>query len=256
MRELLAAVSELVSIVSYDRVAALAAKVRGVQVAKAGDLRVGAGALSAKADNALKGLVGVWKVSSVSGETLAAMLLSAAHAFRYAESQQKVELVWTGPTTELVPARRTEQALVQVIDAAQQRLFITSYVAYDIELVARALKSAAVRGVKIEFLMELSSAQGGKVSIDPIGNLKKIVPDALFYIWKDKGAAFVNGSVHAKVAVADGAYCFITSANLTGYAMDQNMEAGVLISGDQLPDQLHRHLEALAMTGVIVPADD
>ena len=254
MRELLAAVSEFVSIVSYDRVTALAAKVRGLQVVNAGDLR--AGALSAKADNALKRLVGAWKASTISGEALAAMLLAAAHAFRHAESRQRVELVWTGPTTELVPARRTEQALIQVIDAAQHRLFITSYVAYDIESVARALKLAAKRGVKIEFLMELSSAQGGKVSIDPIGNLKKIVPNALFYVWKDKGAAFVNGSVHAKVAVADGAYCFITSANLTGYAMDQNMEAGVLISGDPLPEELHRHLEALAMTGVVVPADD
>lgn len=253
MRELLEAVSELVSIVSYDRVAALAAKVRGMQVAKAGDLR--AGALSAKADNLLKGLIGAWKASTIGGETLAAMLLAAAHAFRHAESRQRVELVWTGPTTELVPARRTEQALIQVINAAQQRLFITSYVAYDIESVAKALKSAAERGVKIEFLMELSSAQGGKVSIDPIGNLQKIVPDALFYVWRDKEAAFVNGSVHAKVAVADGAYCFITSANLTGYAMDQNMEAGVLISGDPLPDQLHRHLEALVATGVVVPID-
>ncbi|PMY73092.1 MULTISPECIES: DISARM system phospholipase D-like protein DrmC [unclassified Pseudomonas] len=251
MRNLLAAISELVSIVSSDRVAALAAKVRGVDAAKAGDL--GAGVLSAKAGNALKGLVDAWKASAASGETLAAMLLAAAHAFRHAESLQKVELVWTGPTTELVPARRTEQALIQVINAAKHRLFITSYVAYDIESIAKALRSAAERGVKIEFLMELSSAQGGKVSIDPIGNLRNIVPDAWFYIWKDKDAAFVNGSVHAKVAVADGLFCFITSANLTGYAMDQNMEAGVLISGVPLPEQLHRHLEALVITGVIVP---
>ena len=251
MRNLLAAVSELVSIVSSDRVAALATKVRGVDAAKAGDL--GAGVLSAKAGNALKGLVDAWKASTTSGETLAAMLLAAAHAFRHAESLQKVELVWTGPTTELVPARRTEQALIQVINAAKHRLFITSYVAYDIESIAKALRSAAERGVKIEFLMELSSAQGGKVSIDPIGNLRNIVPDAWFYIWKDKDAAFVNGSVHAKVAVADGLFCFITSANLTGYAMDQNMEAGVLISGVPLPEQLHRHLEALVITGVIVP---
>lgn len=254
MRELLAAVSELVSIVSYDRVAALAAKVRAVQVAKAGDLR--GGAMSAKADIALKGLVGAWRASKISGETLAAMLLAAAHAFRHAESRQRIELVWTGPVTELVPARRTEQALIQVINAAQQRLFITSYVAYDIESIARSLKLAAERGVKIEFLMELSTAQGGKVSSDPIGNLKKIVPDAHFYVWKNKDAAFVNGSVHAKVAVADGVYCFITSANLTGYAMDQNMEAGVLVSGHPLPEQLHRHLDALAMTGVVVTADD
>lgn len=254
MRDLLTAISELVSIVSFDRIAALATKVRGIDAAKAGEL--GAGVLSAKASNALKGLIDAWKSSSASGEILAAMLLAAAHAFRHAESRQRVELVWTGPTTELVPARRTEQALIQVVDAAQQRLFITSYVAYDIESIAGALKSAAERGVKIEFLMELSSAQGGKVSIDPIGSLRRIVPDALFYVWKDKDAAFVNGSVHAKVAVADGSYCFITSANLTGYAMDQNMEAGVLISGAPLPEQLHRHLEALAITGVVVPVDD
>lgn len=251
MRNLLVAVSELVSIVSSDRVAALATKVRGVDAAKAGDL--GVGVLSAKAGNALKGLVDAWKASTASGEILAAMLLAASHAFRHAESRQKVELVWTGPTTELVPARRTEQALIQVIDAAKHRLFITSYVAYDIESIAKALRSAAERGVKIEFLMELSSAQGGKVSSDPIGNLRNIVPDAWFYIWKDKDAAFVNGSVHAKVAVADGLFCFITSANLTGYAMDQNMEAGVLISGVPLPEQLHRHLEALVITGVVVP---
>lgn len=254
MRDLLTSISELVSIVSFDRIAALATKVRGIDAAKAGDL--GAGVLSAKAGNALKGLIDAWKSSSASGEILAAMLLAAAHSFRHAESRQRVELVWTGPTTELVPARRTEQALIQVIDAAQQRLFITSYVAYDIESIAKALRSAAERCVKIEFLMELSSAQGGKVSIDPIGSLRRIVPDALFYVWKDKDAAFVNGSVHAKVAVADGSYCFITSANLTGYAMDQNMEAGVLISGAPLPEQLHRHLEALAITGVVVPVDD
>jgi cardiolipin synthase len=253
MRKLLAAVSELVSIVSSDRVAALATKVRGADATKVGDL--GAGLLSANAGDALKRLVDVWKASTTSGETLAAMLLAAAHAFRHAESRQTVELVWTGPTTELVPARRTEQALIQVISAAKHRLFITSYVAYDIESIAKALRSAAERGVIIEFLMELSSAKGGKVSIDPMGNLRNIVPDARFYIWKDKDAAFVNGSVHAKVAVADGLFCFITSANLTGYAMDQNMEAGVLISGAPLPEQLHRHLEALVITGIVIPVD-
>ncbi|WP_122219442.1 DISARM system phospholipase D-like protein DrmC [Pseudomonas syringae group genomosp. 7] len=251
MQNLLVSVSELVSIVSSERVGALATKVRNMDAAKVGDL--GAGLLSASAGNALMRLVVAWKASTASGEILAAMLLAAAHAFRHAERRQTVELVWTGPTTGLVPARRTQQALLQVINASKHRLFITSYVAYDIESIAKALRAASERGVIIEFLMELSSAQGGKVSIDPIGNLQRIVPDARFYIWKDKHAAFVNGSVHAKVAVADGLLCFITSANLTGYAMERNMEAGVLVSGAPLPEQLHRHLEALVITGVVVP---
>ncbi|ALY52217.1 DISARM system phospholipase D-like protein DrmC [Pseudomonas aeruginosa] len=252
MQQLLKAISALVSIVSSDRVAALAARISNLEASKGGSLS--ANVQSAQASDSLKMLIEAWKVSTIDGRTLAAMLLAASDAYRLAESNQQVELVWTGPTTELVPARRTEQALIQVIDAARQRLFITSYVAYDIESVARALRSAAERDVRIDFLVEMSSAQGGKVSTDPIANLRKIVPNASFYVWKNKAAAFVNGSVHAKVAVADRALCFITSANLTGYAMDQNMEAGVLISGKQLPDQLHRHLEALVVTGVIAPA--
>lgn len=252
MQQLLKAISALVSIVSSDRVAALAARISNLDASKGGSLS--ANVQSAQASGSLKMLIEAWKVSTIDGRTLAAMLLAASDAYRLAESNQQVELVWTGPTTELVPARRTEQALIQVIDAARQRLFITSYVAYDIESVARALRSAAEQDVRIDFLVEMSSAQGGKVSTDPIANLRKIVPNASFYVWKNKAAAFVNGSVHAKVAVADRALCFITSANLTGYAMDQNMEAGVLISGKQLPDQLHRHLEALVVTGVIAPA--
>ncbi len=253
MQELLKAVSRLVSLVSSDRVAALAARIEVIDALKSGSLP--ASVLSSQARDALKGLIDAWKASTIDGRTLAAMLLAASDAYGMAESNQQVELVWTGPTTELVPARRTEQALIQVIDAARQRLFITSFVAYDVESIARALKSAAERDVRIEFLVEMPSAQGGKVSADTIANLRKIVPDASFYIWKNKGAAFVNGSVHAKVAVADRALCFITSANLTGYAMDQNMEAGVLISGKSLPDRLHRHLEALVVTGVVESVD-
>ena len=251
MQQLLKAISALVSIISSDRVAALAAWISNLDASKGGSLS--ANVQSAQASGSLKVLIEAWKVSTVDGRTLAAMLLAASDAYRLAESSQQIELVWTGPTTEQVPARRTEQALIQVVDAARQRLFITSYVAYEIESVARALKSAAERNVQIDFLVEMSNAQGGKVSTDPIANLRKIVPNASFYVWKNKATAFVNGSVHAKVAVADRMLCFITSANLTGYAMNQNMEAGVLVSGTPLPDQVHRHLEALVFAGVVKP---
>ena len=255
MKALLEAVSALVAIVSPERTAALAAAIRPIEATNAGSLN-SASVLSASAINSFKAMVAAWKSNPVTGETLAAMLLAADHAYRLAENRQIVELVWTGPTTEIVPARRTEQALTQVIDQAKKKLFITSYVAYDIESIAKALKAAEVRGVTIKFLMELSEANGGKVKSDPIAHLRMIVPQAHFYIWKDKETAFLNGCVHAKVAVADGLHCFITSANLTGYAMDQNMEAGVLISGAPLPDQLHKHLDALIMTGIIVPVGE
>ena len=51
--------------------------------------------------------------------------------------------------------------------------------------------------------------------------------------------------------VADGSRCFLSSANLTGHAMEKNMEAGVLIEGGQIPRQSHGHLSSLVTTGVV-----
>ena len=42
-----------------------------------------------------------------------------------------------------------------------------------------------------------------------------------------------------------------TSANLTGYAMEKNMEAGVLISGGRIPKLLDEHLRSLVDTKVV-----
>jgi cardiolipin synthase A/B len=153
--------------------------------------------------------------------------------------------VWTGPTTPFVSARRTEQALLQVINSASSTLFITSFVAYDFSSIVRALNVANDRGVVVSMLLESSQGHGGSISIDVIGKMRTLVPSARLYAWIDKNDEFSGGRVHAKVALADRAICFITSANLTGHAMEKNMEAGVLITGGQIPKLLDVHLRAL-----------
>ena len=143
------------------------------------------------------------------------MLLAAGHVFTKVANQQSTELVWTGPTTPFVSARRTEQALLQVINAAAQTLFITSFVAYDVSTIVKALNAAAARGVAISMLLELSQDHGGSISFDAIGKMSALVPATKLYACI-KADPFSDGRVHAKVAVADGRMCFITSANLTG----------------------------------------
>ncbi len=179
------------------------------------------------------------------------MLLAAGHVFTKATNQQSTELVWTGPTTPFVSARRTEQALLQVINAAEQTLFITSFVAYDVSTIVKALNAANDRGVVISMLLELSQDHGGSITFDAIGKMRTLVPAATLYAWRDKADPFSDGRVHAKVAVADGRMCFITSANLTGHAMEKNMEAGVLIAGGALPHILGEHLASLVRMGYI-----
>jgi phosphatidylserine/phosphatidylglycerophosphate/cardiolipin synthase-like enzyme len=103
-------------------------------------------------------------------------------------------------------------------------------------------------------LLESSQDQGGSISFDVIGKMRALTPSAKLFAWRVRASQFADGRVHAKVAVADRGTCFITSANLTGHAMEQNMEAGVLLSGGRIPGLLHDHLQALIDTNTVLPA--
>ena len=250
MEKLLDAVAAVVCLVSPEKVQAIASRIRRTDVVKAAGALSGAVSTPVAAE-VVDQLINAWRSTSVSAEELASMLLAAGHVFTKATNQQSTELVWTGPTTPFVSARRTEQALLQVINAAEQTLFITSFVAYDVSTIVKALNAAAARSVAISMLLELSQDHGGSISFDAIGKMSALVPAAKLYAWRDKADPFSDGRVHAKVAVADGRMCFITSANLTGHAMEKNMEAGVLISGGQIPKSLDGHLTSLFQTNVV-----
>lgn len=252
MKKLLDAVTAVVCLVSPEKVESIASRVRKTDPSKS------AAALSGVvgtplASGLIDQLIQAWRASTVSADELASMLIAGSHVFTKAAAEQSTELVWTGPTTPYVSARRTEQALLQVINAAKARLFITSFVAYDISSIVKALNAASDRGVLISMLLESSQDHGGSINIDVIGKMRTLVPSANIYAWREKLDPFADGRVHAKVAVADGGICFITSANLTGHAMEKNMEAGVLISGGNIPRLLDVHLHSMVNTKVISP---
>jgi len=48
---------------------------------------------------------------------------------------------------------------------------------------------------------------------------------------------------------------FITSANLTDYAMNLNMEMGVLIRGGGMPKQVEGHFEGMITKKILVDAE-
>ena len=253
MNELLDAIAALVSLVSPEKVQAVAARVRRTEASKAATALPGVVGTPV-ASTVVEQLAAAWKNTEVGSDELASMLLAASHVYTKAASEQSTELVWTGPTTPFVSARRTEQALLQVINSAEQSLFITSFVAYDVSTIVKALNAANERGVNITMLLESSQNHGGSINIDVIGKMRSLVPSAQLYAWCDKTGDFADGCVHAKVAVADKTSCFITSANLTGYAMEKNMEAGVLISGGNIPNLLEEHLRSLVDTKTVEPA--
>ncbi|TZG29626.1 phospholipase [Sphingomonas montanisoli] len=247
---LLDAVAELVALLSPSKVEAIASRLRGTSAAdRERDLIGIVGTPPARA--ALESLLAAWRNTTLTGDVVAGMLMGAAHGRLKSHQEQRVEFVWTGPTTPFVATRRTEQVLLDLIERADRELFIVSFVAYDVPSVIAAITDAIARGVDTRILVEASVTQGGSLLVDPVATMKKAVPEARLYVWTDRVHPFTNGRVHAKLAVADTALAFLTSANLTGHALEKNMEAGILLTGGDTPRRLRDHLHALITTEVI-----
>ncbi|MCE0743991.1 DISARM system phospholipase D-like protein DrmC [Acetobacter sicerae] len=250
MESLLNAVIELVALLPPSKIEAIASRLRdGLPPGREQDLQQVVGTPAARA--AVASIIGAWRTTKSSGELLAGMLLGAARARERTQRDCVVELVWTGPMTPFVAPRRTEQVLLDVIRQATKELFIVSFIAYDIPSVIAAINAAALRGVEVKILVEASLIQGGSLLVDPVATMRSAVPSAKLYAWTDRSPPFINGRVHAKLAVADDSIAFLTSANLTGHALEKNMEAGVLIAGGYLPAHLRNHLDALIETNIL-----
>jgi len=244
MQALLDAVLDLAALVSPAKVRTIALALRGLESPGAApNANTLADTPAARA--AVVRVVAVWRQVRASGDEVAGMLVGASEARLRVERELSVELVWTGPTTRFVPTRRTEQVLLDILASATRDVFLVSFVAYNVPSVVAALNDAARRDVRLRILLEASPGHGGTLSYDPAATMRARVPSAELFTWKDQAEPFVDGKVHAKVAVADGARAFITSANLTGYALERNMEAGILINGGPVPKSLSDHLQGL-----------
>lgn len=197
-----------------------------------------------------------WQRYPVDGRVLAGGLRAAVHTALSMRASEEMELVWTGPVTPVVPVRHTERVLLEVIESAERSLFLVSFVAYEVASVVNAVREAIARGVNVSLLLETHTSHGGRLSVDSIAKMRAALPSAFFYVWTVKGRTTrgLGGAVHAKCAVADHLRCFVTSANLTGAALELNMELGILVRGGELPRRLHDHLHALITTRVITLA--
>lgn len=186
--------------------------------------------------------VGEWLSASppVTGQEVAMSLRTAAYLGRQRDRGPSVELAWTGPRTQSVPHRHTEQAILQVIDSARRRITLVCYAVYRIPHVRDALVRAARRGVRVGIVVETPDEIQGRQEYDTIRALgEDVAACSTLYFWpRDRRPRDPNGKVgilHVKCVVADGRWLFLSSANLTEYAFSINMELGVLITGGEQP---------------------
>ena len=112
--------------------------------------------------------------SEVPSESIALALLSAVQVAERCRKSEDVSLVWTRTKTDSIPLRRTDQALLQVINEAKEKLLIVSFAVYKIEQVRQALLQAAERGVNIRICIESPDPNQGKSIYNNILRVKEI----------------------------------------------------------------------------------
>jgi phosphatidylserine/phosphatidylglycerophosphate/cardiolipin synthase-like enzyme len=210
----------------------------------------------------LRNLHDVWNqlAPELSGQALALILRASEAAAVAARREVPItQVVWSGPKISGSFLRATREVVREILRQARRELLIVGYwiAASDdedgiIEEYVGSLADAAARGVSVTVIIDERVRPDGRdnrqilVSAWPSG---RALP-ALF-TWRlppdDR-----HLKLHAKVLVADRRDALVTSANLTFYAMDRNMEMGVRSTGHPAAD-IAKHFELLIAEGVLEP---
>ena len=191
----------------------------------------------------------------VLGAELACALRVASAAIMQERTAEAHALVMTGPAIGSSPTPRIEQALQRLIDGAERELLLVSFVAYRAETIVNALTRALERDVRVTLVLETEFGEE-KVDLSEARYLAPgIVQQSTVLVWpvaqRPTAPNGRHGSLHAKVAVADRSHALISSANLTGFAMAINIEAGVLV-GHTIARRLADYFDLLHELGTLV----
>lgn len=120
----------------------------------------------------------------------------------------------------------SRSALLSLINGAQDTLDVYALLMADPEITL-ALEAAAARGVVVRVVM--TYATNWKPVLNELTQKGVIVRTF---------ASTADTFIHAKVIVADGARAFVGSENFSAPSLDQNRELGMLISRDDILEEL------------------
>lgn len=214
--------------------------------------------LSADAARLFSEMIYCWQheMPAVPLSQLGHALLAASATSQTERARQQLEIVWSGPGLISSALRSTGPALLELISSARESIYLLTFAAYKVQAVAEALASAEKRGVRLVFVAESSEDDGGKVDFDPMLHLRSAgLQRAEYYIWpvenrlRDERGRY--GSLHAKCAVADHSKLLVSSANLTDFAFNLNIELGLLVTGGHGPLEVAQLVEKLIQSGCL-----
>jgi cardiolipin synthase A/B len=194
---------------------------------------------------------------SMSWEALATSIEVCASVRSLWESEQRVELLSSGPSpSSTISARRIDQALYDLISSANREILLVTFAAYRVKLLTEVLALAVSRKVRVRLILEFEETSQKQLSLDALDAFPaELIAHAEIYYWplgiRERNEFGRPGKLHAKVAVVDD-QALLSSANLTDDAFNRNLEIGALFSGGEIPRRLRSHFEDLILAGTLV----
>jgi phosphatidylserine/phosphatidylglycerophosphate/cardiolipin synthase-like enzyme len=189
----------------------------------------------------------------VTGGELSAMLRAAAAARSAEVLEGRVEVVMTGPSEAGAPTRATEAVVAEVVSGAKRELILVTYAAMSYSPLRVALQEACARGIQPQIVVETVAGSNGLLSTEPANAFAGIAGIRLLHWPASRRKGNYPGRLHAKFVIADRSVAFVTSANLTGSALERNIECGLLVRGGSAPGRLADHVAALIRERVLQP---
>jgi phosphatidylserine/phosphatidylglycerophosphate/cardiolipin synthase-like enzyme len=219
---------------------------------------------NASVENHLRSLQEAWSDAGpeLLGPALALVLrTSAASVAAFRTQAPSTEVVWTGPRVEGSYLRATREVIRELLRGAHAELLVVGYwiAARDdragiIEEVIASLAEAVSRGIVVRIVIDERVRSDGRdnrrilISAWPV---RVALPKILTWHLPPSDQ---HVKLHAKLLVADRRDALVTSANLTSYAMDRNIEMGVRVLGHPAA-AIARHFDLLEAYGILNPYD-
>lgn len=187
-------------------------------------------------------------VDGAGAAALAGVLLGAGDAWRAASSDAVVDVVWTGPESSVTTSRLTAAVVARILEEARSEILLVGYAVQTEPSVASALEAAALAGVEITLLLEReldNPRYAGGSPAFPGLRARRLA-------WPAERRPDGGAALHAKILVVDRRTALVGSANITAWAMERNLECGILLRGGPQPAAIHEHVEGLLRAGVVV----
>ncbi|WP_157703059.1 DISARM system phospholipase D-like protein DrmC [Alkalispirochaeta alkalica] len=190
----------------------------------------------------------------ISGRGAAAWIRTVDRA---TATQNMPGMVWSGPSVPGLHARDTRQVFDEILGAAKQSLWISTYAFFDgpkaFEVLSRRMDAQPQLNTTI--LLNISRKKGdASPPWEVVSRFSErfwkydwpgSVRPRIFYDPRSLDESGPGAVFHAKAVVADDEAVLVTSANLTEAAFDRNIELGLHLCDRALAKSITAHFRTL-----------